>query len=398
MGGCICKPQTAAPWPDLPPEIAGRIFSCLASHDDRISFAAVSSQWRLAARLQSPLPPPVPCINLDHGTYQRLVDGEVRRFPAAKGYRAGASFRGWLFYYHKGSGRCFLRAPLSGNPIELPTHSCVDFSTSMAWAIGAQPHSVLIGRGMDMKIVVCSSDLVFALFRHPSGGFFRPVSYLASFRPAELHDCLILRSFRVQHPAYVYTDIAFHDGKLFTLSRGEELFCQKLFTADGDMSHHLIPIVCHGIEAQPAMITNHYLVVSADKQKLLMVRWRRRPADQRAIDMWVFEADFGKARWLELKDLGGQVLFLGRSCSMAFAASQAEHWGPRFRGGNRVFVLGTEWARSSFEPQPLYKKRDIPRYCVFDMASGKTTLVSLGRARYTKTCTSGWFFPTSENL
>ncbi|XP_071685029.1 uncharacterized protein [Lolium perenne] len=392
MGGCICKPQTTAPWPDLPPEIAGRIFSCLPSHEDRLSFAAVSSQWRLAAGLQKPLPPPVPCINLDHGTYQRLVDGKVRRFPAAKGYRAGASFGRWLLYYHKGSGRCFLRAPVSANPIELP---CFNFSTAMAWAIREQPPSIFTGSGMEMKIVLCSSHHVFALFRHPCSGFFRPVSYLASFRPAELRDSLILCSFRLQPPAHAYTDIVFYDGKLFALSRREDLFCLELFTDDRDyMIHHLIPTVDHDMEAHPFIITNRYLVVSADKQKLLMVRWRRRMADdQRAIDMWVFEADFGKARWLEVKDLGGQVIFLGRSCSMAFPASQTEHWGPRFRGGNRVFVLGTEWAR-----QPLFKKRDIPRYCVYDMASGKTSLVSLRRARFTKTRTSGWFFPTSENL
>ncbi|KAK1643156.1 hypothetical protein QYE76_060961 [Lolium multiflorum] len=322
MGGCICKPQTAAPWPDLPPEIAGRIFSCLPSHDDRLSFAAVSSRWRIAARLQNLLPPPVPCINLDHGRYQRLVDGEVRRFPAAKSYCAGTSFGGWLFYYHKGSGRCFLRAPVSGDPIELPT---------------------------------------------------RPLP---------------------QSPDYVYTDIAFYDGKVFVLSRWEELFCHELFTVGG-INHSLIPIVCHDMEAQPAMTTNSYLVVSSDKQKLLMVRWRRR-ANQPAIDMRVFEADFGKARWLELKDLGDQLLFLGRSGSMAFAATHTEYWGPRFRGGNRVFVLGTEWARSV--EQAVYTKRDIPGYCIYDMISGKTSLVSLGRPRRTKSCTSGWFFPTSENL
>jgi hypothetical protein len=94
--------------------------------------------------------------------------------------------------------------------------------------------------------------------------------------------------------------IAFYDGKLFTLSRWEELFFHELF---GDMNHHLIPIVYHDMEAQPAMITNRYLVVSDGKQKLLIVQWRRR-VDQQAIDMWVFEADIGKARWLEVKDLG----------------------------------------------------------------------------------------------
>jgi hypothetical protein len=127
-----------------------------------------------------------------------------------------------------------------------------------------------------------------------------------------------------------------------------------------------------------------------------MVRWRRRDiitADghRPAMDIWVFKADFEQGRWLEVTDLDGQVLFLSRNCSMAFAAGSSEHWGPRFRGGNRVFVLGAEWAKSSEEP--VSYKGKIPSYCVYDMTSGETSLVSLGRPRYMKSDTLGWFFP-----
>jgi hypothetical protein len=33
-----------------------------------------------------------------------------------------------------------------------------------------------------------------------------------------------------------------------------------------------------------------------------------------AMAMWVVEADFSKDRWLEVKDQGNQVLFLGTKC------------------------------------------------------------------------------------
>jgi hypothetical protein len=122
-----------------------------------------------------------------------------------------------------------------------------------------------------------------------------------------------------------------------------------------------------------------------------MVRWKRRiTADGPAMDLWVFEADFVHGRWLEVTDLGNQVLFIGRNCSMAFPASSTEHWGQRFRGGNRVVVPGTEWARSS--GRPISHKKEIPSYCVYNMASGETSFVSLDGPHYMESFASGWFF------
>lgn len=69
---------------------------------------------------------------------------------------------------------------------------------------------------------------------------------------------------------------------------------------------------------QPVNNTVCHLVVSvsADKEKLLMVQWSRKAMcvmvddQRRAMNLQVFEAGLAEGQWLEVKDLGGQVLFL----------------------------------------------------------------------------------------
>jgi hypothetical protein len=193
---------------------------------------------------------------------------------------------------------------------------------------------------------------------------------------------------------HLFTDIAFYQGKVFALTCWEELFTYDI---DGEMDHH--PIVDHVNEPWlDTWLTNSYLVVSSGETNLLMVRWRRRNTvdGHLAMDLWVFKADFIHGRWLEVKDLGDQVLFIGRNCSMAFSTGSTEHWGQRFQGGNRVFVLGTEWARSS--EQPVSYTTDMPSYCIYDMASGETSFVSLDGPHYIESFASGWFFPTCDTL
>uniref|UniRef100_A0A0E0D561 F-box domain-containing protein n=1 Tax=Oryza meridionalis TaxID=40149 RepID=A0A0E0D561_9ORYZ len=81
-------PTSPSPPPQLPPppgwtDLAGLIFSSLPSHRDRLSFLAVSSQWRLGALRQHPLPPAMPWLLTlsEPYVYQSLPDGEVRLVP-----------------------------------------------------------------------------------------------------------------------------------------------------------------------------------------------------------------------------------------------------------------------------------------------------------------------------
>jgi hypothetical protein len=242
MGACLCKqsdlgsPQTAAPSPDLPPELAAQVFCRLPSYDDRRSFRAVCRVWRLASQQQGLLPPAMPCINLGAGAYQSLIDGKVRRFSLPKGYRAGASFDGWLFRYHEGSRRCFLRAPFSGAVIEVPARyhkSWFNFLAANVWASRWLLDRTLNGRGMYMKMVVCSPSLVVAIFgyhRH----YVHPFTHFAYFSPAQLEQqqsrlvwSAVPRPYDYS-PPYVYRDIAFYNGMAFGLSSKEDLYCHHV--------------------------------------------------------------------------------------------------------------------------------------------------------------------------
>ena len=161
-------------------------------------------------------------------------------------------------------------------------------------------------------------------------------------------------------------------------------------------------------------MSNHHLVTSSDKQKLLMVWWNISRVKEGAqlihdhsMNVHVFEADLHKGRCLKVKDLGDQTLFVGESGSRAIAAAGSrEHYGDtRIRGGKRVFLLGKDWkmawSRATFngirclcsDCQNL--KDGIPSYCVYDMMSGKTSIISLtGGHSSTDLSRSECFFPS----
>jgi hypothetical protein len=271
------------------------------------------------------------------------------------------------------------------------------------------------------KIIVCSSRLVVALTKH-NVLVDSSAANSSCFRP-ETTDVLWMRD-------HICEDIAFHRGKIFLVNREEHLFSHALVGEVQSKSARRNPRGSfaqywffkqvpphsrteHIIKEGPAIVAaaapNHYhLVTSFDKQKLLMVRWsiphRTNYIDAEMV-LHVFEANLDNGRWSEVKDLGGQVLFVGRTGSEAFLAqgSSEHYYGRQFRGGNHVFVLGHDWALALEQTNGASSRRldrkklaaDIPSYCVYDMVTGKTSLVSLngghGSTKYSK---AEWFFPS----
>ncbi|XP_044444824.1 uncharacterized protein [Triticum aestivum] len=172
-----------------------------------------------------------------------------------------------------------------------------------------------------------------------------------------------------------YVDMASYHGKIFTVTHSGKLF-----------SHDLVHHGCEHVmkmspSIQPVNNTVCHLVVSvsADKEKLLMVRWSRKAMcvmvddQRRAMNLQVFEAGLAEGQWLEVKDLGGQVLFLSRSCCRAFGSPEQCY--PRFPQGNRVYILGVDWhlKRTVAGASPC-KCHDcqhvgVPSYCVYDMTT-----------------------------
>ncbi|XBJ22514.1 hypothetical protein VPH35_000893 [Triticum aestivum] len=383
MGLCLRKTSShgPSPWPDLPQELVGLILRRLPSHADR-----------LAAKQQRP--PAMPWINLHVGSYQSIVDGKIYRFAAPDSH-PHASFGSWLLYEH--SGGLFVRDLRSGNTpaIEIPCryHECTDDCDVAAHDRGI---TVTLMGGMGMarltmyKIIVCSFHLLAAILY--TGGTFS----FAFYRPGTLSWSLLRAS--------DYRDIAFHRGRIFALTSTEELFVHE-----ATQPCH----VEHIIEKRPATAASAVdlseylrvklrLVVSSDETKLLMVRWSVPGGDgihRTMMRLQVFEADLEKKEWTQVQDLDDQVLFISNTCSRAIGSSTMEHTGIRFGGGNRVFLLGTDWACQWITASPC-RCYDcdkfvecIPSYCVYDMASGTVSVASLSEGCFMRNAASEWFFP-----
>ncbi|CAN6380601.1 unnamed protein product [Urochloa humidicola] len=232
MGLCLSKRRRPpSRWSsDLPPELAGLILRRLLSHADHLSFRAVCRHWRLAEQQQRPLSSALPLIRLEalnpshqvpgtkgsrdgieeRGTpflvdfyragtlafprsrsrngvpgtrnaassrvpgdyalnFQSLAGGELRRFTAAHLPHARArrtirfdSADGWLEYEAANRSRaCFLENPFSGATIDVPAAGLGDLRGGTVWS-----HMV--------HMIVCSPDLIAAVFTGGRVGFYRP--------------------------------------------------------------------------------------------------------------------------------------------------------------------------------------------------------------------------------
>jgi hypothetical protein len=340
-------------WADLPPEIAGVVLSRLGSHDDRRSFAVVCRKWRLAAQHHRRLlPPAMPCINLGHGAYQSITDGKVRRFAACSRGRYDASFGGRLLYEHARTRRFFLRDPLS--PSTIPATEVPCRYHRYGNRLGHRPCRIVLGddgqlgRGLRVeKILVVAPHFVVAMFH----GLAAPFNF-AYFRPGTAPtEVSWSRLSGFHHAGQEYKDIAFHRGKIFAVDGMGRLLAHELVIGEtvsiGPCKH----VISLHLDEAVFINVNYHLVTSSDSQKLLMVRWHIPnlmtgiTTDHHPITLHVFEADLDKGRWLELTDLGNQVLFVGVTGSRAIAAEgSSEHYHQRFQGGNRVFLLaGNNW-------------------------------------------------------
>ncbi|TVU24395.1 hypothetical protein EJB05_26829, partial [Eragrostis curvula] len=105
-------------WSDIPLDLAGLVLDRLPAHVDRVRFAAVCPQWRVAAREA----PPLPLLALPDGTVYSLPGSEPFRIPACAGYK-NACGDNWLLF--SGEDGCFLRNPFSNATVTLPALSRV---------------------------------------------------------------------------------------------------------------------------------------------------------------------------------------------------------------------------------------------------------------------------------
>ncbi|CAL4986561.1 unnamed protein product [Urochloa decumbens] len=391
--------SSSSPWMDLQPDLVELILRCLTSHADRVRFAAVCRHWRFVAREYSVsrLPPPLPWISFRGGQMETLTlkDGDVgeRHFI---GFREEAvrhgSFGNWQMFQEKAvTGRWrsrhhrhYLRNPLSGATVLLPGHCKKPMHLNEDGSHG-KPSIWQTSFDFDIsKVIVCSDDLIAAIVlyhRHPMAT--REV--VVCCRPG-----MSSWSRGLYNIDHYYVDMAFYDGKLYTVTREGRLFVHELAwsgrsTKAKPRVNQILevslaaPASLGGFFTSPFSNMSCYLVIS-NTGKLLMVRWVL-PYGNSSVAVKVFQADFETSQWLELKRLDGQVLFISPNCSKAISTSG--HGG--YPKGNRIYFLDYSLTRSCF-PNTYYYT------CLYYMRSKKFDPISVG-LDISYAWDAAWFFP-----
>ncbi|KAF6991969.1 hypothetical protein CFC21_009008 [Triticum aestivum] len=335
------KPNLQPPalsWSSIPLDLAGLVLRLLPAHADRARFASVCPQWRAAARQQL-LPPPLPLLALPDGTFYSLPYTKPFRFPGC-GFAGYQSACGSWLVFPRDDG-CFLVDPFSRETVTLPPLSSVRLRPPNAVAKWSYEHGAKVAdpyvTWMHMKdsdklhiskLVVCSPNLVAALV---GIGY---TSQILMCQPGALS-----WSVRAYDRCKRFEDMSFYQGKLYALTKGENLLVVNI-SDDHSTGDPQVSRIGQAIKGDPwysIAFTNNtmlckklYLVESCGA--LLMVRRTivcRVPEPglySEAVAGWsafeVFKADFEHSRWVSVSTVGAnQVLFLGRRCSRAVSLS-----------------------------------------------------------------------------
>ncbi|CAN6298737.1 unnamed protein product [Urochloa humidicola] len=402
MGAWLCKafPWSApASWSSLPPELADLVLRRLPSLADRVRFASVCRHWlRAATRYSAPtLPRPLPWLNFHDGSFQSLPDGERHSFRFRRHARCAGSFGCWLLFDEavgcEPSRRHFLRHPLLGTTKRLPGR-CNEPVDLLNPDGGSRSSST---RFFISKVIVCSGDLIAAKVNYRRR---RPCAVVCC-RPG------VSPSWSTGLcNGHWYHDMSFYKGKLYTVTGEGHLFVHEVIDDNGDEPR--VSLIEQAIQAPPSSkyaldgsyatldrVRTCYLVISCDSKLLmvrLMVRWivpfdQHGPGDRRKrMAMKVFEADLETSRWVEVKSLGDQVLFVSSCSSKAIRASSHAHRG--YLRGNNIYFIDDGLISRQLWPTSM------PRTCgVYDMSSDTVSSISLGGVCINDQSKASWFFP-----
>ncbi|CAL4980074.1 unnamed protein product [Urochloa decumbens] len=313
-----------ASWADIPVELAGLVLGRLPAHVDRVRFAAVCPQWRVAAR-QGNVPPPMPMLLLPDATVYSLPGSKPFHFPACTGYTNACGTGNWLVF--SGKDGCFLKDPFTNETVTVPALSRTRFQRvgqDDEFSDEAEHEWLGMGEGKlpdAYKIIFCSPHLIAAIFNYRS----ELITRIAVCQPGASSWWSVL----VNDPQFV--DITFHQGKLYALGRGDTLFAVDI-SVDHSTGNPWVSqiqqviggLLCSRMKFLPDVVLIlkvSYLVES--HCAVLLVRQeidlRFKAGNRGSIEIpeaersrfEVYEANFGQSQWTKVTTLGNdQVLFL----------------------------------------------------------------------------------------
>ncbi|TVT99406.1 hypothetical protein EJB05_55226, partial [Eragrostis curvula] len=358
-------------WSALQPELVDLVLRRLYSHADRVRFVTVCRHWRHVARNYSaPLPPALPWLCSTDGACESLPDSKLYNLRFWDGeYSCQGSFGNFLLLNKEiGSSHRFLEDPLSGDTVQLP----IQLYDSRRCSI-TESFDIL-------KVIVCSSDHIAAMVRF-DGDYFNHM--VVCCRPG-------MPEWSTRRPRNIrnYQDMAFHEGSLYAVASGGDLFLHEV-TKNSESGEPMVrgdkQVIqsppWDGLDEVPGNRATGRLVISRTG-KLLLVRWIVDISTK--LTLHVFEADFEMGLWLQVESFDDQVLFVSSNCSRAMSASVHDDC----LQANTIYLIDDVTMFWKFWPDPNAIA------CMYDMRSKTIHHISLGD-RFSETLDAAWFFPTS---
>ncbi|CAL5021742.1 unnamed protein product [Urochloa decumbens] len=382
MGGWPSKAtpaSSASGWSSLLPELSDLILRSLPSLADRVRFASVCRHWRHAVKHYSlqaaSLPRALPWLNFRSGRFRSLPDGELHSFRFRKYTLCFGCFDNWLLFEEAGcrpSRRYYLQNPLiTGATKRLPGYCMEPVHLNPDGSHGTSSSS----RSTEFyisKVIMCSRDLVVAKLNYQH----RPDAVVCC-RPGMSSTWLTGLC-----NGNWYHDMAFYEGKLYTVTVEGDLFVNEVSNGTGTEEPRVSRME-QLIQGTPNSATRCYLVISRTS-KLLLVRWIIPQDSTQEMTMKVLEADLKMSRWLEVESLGDQVLFISSYCSKAVTASS--HGG--YLQGNQIYFLDDGLVHWFLGPCGNRQACGV-----FHMSSNTIHPISLGEEHLSTQSKASWFFP-----
>ncbi|KAI5020161.1 hypothetical protein ZWY2020_045049 [Hordeum vulgare] len=246
-------------------------------------------------RLQHPLPPPLPWVALPDGTFLSLPDDAVYRLPVPDDVFSGFSTGGALFLMHE-DGSFSLMCPSSAATVDLPE--------PRFWFSGHTISKVVVS---DHLVAVLDNSWV--------------AVYTAWRRPARASTtCMAWTS----HAHKSIADIALFQGKLYVLTREEELHVLDA----GDP--HITNICCirktltRALKIMTSTIYGTLLRVELTTiiPAIICQPWTYQFHVYEAADL-----SCGDGQWRDVSTLMGRALSVSQSCSESVPAAAGNQCG-----------------------------------------------------------------------
>ncbi|CAL4986874.1 unnamed protein product [Urochloa decumbens] len=371
-----------ASWADIPMELAGLVLGRLPAHVDRVRFAAVCPQWRVAAR-QGRLPPPMPMLLLPDATVYSLPGSQPFRFPACTGYTNTCGTGNWLVF--SGEDGCFLRDPFTNETVTVPA-----LSTARFQRVGGESGEEAEHEWMEMadgnlpdvhKVIFCSPHLIAAILNYRS----ELTTRIAVCQPGASSWWSVLGN------GPLFVDIMFHQGKLYALGCEDTLFAVdiSLDHSTGDPWVSQIQQVISGLlSTQMIFLPDGVLILrvsylAESRGAVLLVcrviDLRLKAGNWDNIEVLeaersrfeVYEANFGQSQWAKVTTIGDdKVLFLCRKFCRSVNISHNE------MPGDRIFFMDNDdYNKEASSTCSVYNMRDGKMSTPLPMVSWKPSEV-----------------------